>query len=101
MRSGSEDGTLILWDVDEAKEIRRFEGHIYGVWSVAFSPDGRTALSGAQVSGTDMLKGILRLWHTLSLDDLKEWTRENCYVREPTCDERRQYRIEPFCSEEQ
>ena len=45
--SGSDDNTLILWDVASGSELRRFTGHRDDVWSVAFSPDGRTALSGS------------------------------------------------------
>lgn len=44
---GFHDGTLILWDVMEGREIRRFEGHTDVVADVAFSPDGKTALSGS------------------------------------------------------
>jgi|GEM_PF-235701 len=42
-----DDNTMRLWDIQTGEEIRRFEGHISGVWSVAFSPDGRTAFSGS------------------------------------------------------
>ncbi len=45
--SGSGDKTLKLWDVATGKEIRTFVGHTSTVDSVAFSPDGRTALSGS------------------------------------------------------
>ena len=41
--------TLILWDVSTGREIRTLEGHS----AVAFSPDGRYALSG---SGDKTLK---------------------------------------------
>jgi WD40 repeat protein len=41
----SVDGTLILWDVPRRQAIHRFGGHGEGLWSVAISPDGRTAVS--------------------------------------------------------
>ena len=41
------DPTLRLWDVATGKEIRSFAGHTGEVSSVAFSPDGRFALSGS------------------------------------------------------
>jgi len=44
---GFQDGTLILWDVMEAREIRRFEGHTDVVSDVIFSPDGTKALSAS------------------------------------------------------
>jgi WD40 repeat protein len=39
--------TLKLWDVASGREIRSFIGHSNNVSSVAFSPDGRSALSGS------------------------------------------------------
>ncbi len=38
--------TLRLWDLTTGKEVRSFTGHSKRVTSVAFSPDGRLALSG-------------------------------------------------------
>jgi WD40 repeat protein len=46
--TGGADATVRLWDAESGKEIRTFKGHTGGVCSVAFSPDGRLALSGAQ-----------------------------------------------------
>ncbi len=46
--SGSEDKTLMLWDVVTGKPLHRFVGHAGEVHSVVFSPDGRTALSGSE-----------------------------------------------------
>ena len=40
-----ESGHIILWDVESGAEIRRFEGQPYVVTAVAFSPDGRLAVS--------------------------------------------------------
>ena len=38
---------LILWDVASGKILQRFEGHTAPVTTVAFSPDGKTTLSGS------------------------------------------------------
>jgi WD40 repeat protein/uncharacterized protein YecT (DUF1311 family) len=45
--SGSQDGTMMLWDVTTGDETRTFKAEeYYHVDSVAFSPDGRHVLSG-------------------------------------------------------
>ena len=38
--------TMVLWDVASARELRSFS-HSNGITSIAFSPDGRLALSGS------------------------------------------------------
>jgi WD40 repeat protein len=43
--SGSADGSLRLWSLGPGTEIQRFKDHEGLLRSVAFSPDGRTALS--------------------------------------------------------
>jgi WD40 repeat protein len=45
--SGSDDNTLILWDVGTGEPLRTFTGHAGRVSAVAFSPDGRRALSAS------------------------------------------------------
>jgi WD40 repeat protein/tRNA A-37 threonylcarbamoyl transferase component Bud32 len=49
------DHLVRLWDVDGEKELRRFQGHTSWVGSVAFSPNGRHALSAS-------LDQTARLW---------------------------------------
>jgi len=48
-----------LWDVETGHEIRRFKGHSDAILGVAFSPDGRRALSAS-------FDGIVRLWDVAS-----------------------------------
>ena len=90
--SGSEDGVVILWDFETGEELRRFSGHTAWVPDVAFSPDGHTAFSVS-------LDGSLTQWQVtdLPLDELIRWVRANRYLRELTCEERTQYKIEPLC----
>ncbi len=45
--SGSDDGTMKLWEFSSGAEIRNFVGHTNSVLSVAISPDGSYALSGS------------------------------------------------------
>ena len=54
--SGSLDETVKVRDVQSGQEIFTFQGHTESVFSVAFSPDGKSIVSG----GKDE---ILRLWN--------------------------------------
>ena len=47
MPSGSADNTIKLWDVETGQEIRTLKGHDGVVYSVNFSPDGKTLVSGS------------------------------------------------------
>jgi WD40 repeat protein len=53
--SGSADRTVRLWDTATGRELAQFTGHEGGVSRVAFSPDGRRAIS----SDTE---GVIKLW---------------------------------------
>ena len=47
LASGSEDGTIRLWDASTSRHIRTLTAHTGTVESVAFSPDGNTIASGS------------------------------------------------------
>jgi WD40 repeat protein/predicted Ser/Thr protein kinase len=42
------DGSILLWDVSEGRQVANFNGHCKPVRSVAFSPDGRRIASGSE-----------------------------------------------------
>ncbi len=93
--AGTNDGDVILWDLATGQQVRRYIGHNGAVYSVAFRPDG-----GAVVSGSaDTRVAVWRI--DSSLGALIDWTYANRYVRDITCAEREQYRVEPLCDEEQ
>ena len=64
--SGSEDGTVRLWETASGRQLRVLEGRhegsvssLFSVYSVAFSPDGRTIASGSR-------DYTVRLWDAAS-----------------------------------
>jgi WD40 repeat protein len=46
-----------LWDLDDGKLVRQYEGHKFGAWHAVFLPDGRSILTGG-------LDETMRLWDT-------------------------------------
>jgi len=64
---GCEDGSLRLWDVTKAKELRVIRGDfLSGARSVVFSPDGRLAATG----GGDAVDTVVRLWDSATVKAL-------------------------------
>jgi hypothetical protein len=58
-----------LWDLERGEEVARLPGHATYVWSLAFSSDGKTLVSG---SGDF----TLRLWDTEPLRERYRARRE-------------------------
>jgi WD40 repeat protein len=70
--AGGPDSTLRLWDVATGAELRRFQGHV-AVRKVAFSPDGRQAVSG----GSDT---TIRLWDVETGQELRRFRGHRDWV---------------------
>ena len=64
--------SLVLWDAETGQEIRRFEGHVTYVRSLAFSPDGRAVLAGSQ-SIPDSTVGDLILWDLETGEEIRRF----------------------------
>jgi WD40 repeat protein/serine/threonine protein kinase len=64
-------GTVILWDVETGKEVRKFEGRVPKIGPVTVSPDG-SSLAGLDLSGMTVIIWDLatgREAHRLKRDD--------------------------------
>lgn len=61
LAAGVRYGRIQVWDVATGKEVANVDGHDGDAWSVGFTPDGKTLVSG----GGDWGKpGSVRLWDT-------------------------------------
>jgi len=73
--SGSEDGTVRLWDPATGRPVRVLTGHTGGVRAVAFAPDDGLL---ATVGGRD---GMVRLWDPASGRQVRELPGHTDWVR--------------------
>jgi len=69
------DFTILLWDLEAGKVLRRLEGHTSELRSVVFSPDGRQALS----AGWDK---VIRLWDLESGKEVRRFEGHTDSVRQ-------------------
>ncbi|GBE86789.1 hypothetical protein SCP_1000310 [Sparassis crispa] len=53
--SGSDDGSLMLWDVESGRELDTITEHTNSICALAVSPDGHTLLSAAR-------DGLVLVW---------------------------------------
>ncbi len=95
--TGDNLGQIAMWDYKTGQEFRRFTAGIRRgwAWNVVFSPDGSMIFT----SFWHETFGPIIQWQIADwpLDDLLVWVHENRYIRDFTCEERAQYRIEPLC----
>jgi WD40 repeat protein/tRNA A-37 threonylcarbamoyl transferase component Bud32 len=68
LTTSSQTGALRVWDVANGQEVFQFEGIRYGVWKVAFSPDGKRLAAAIGPPGSIgkpfPTPGTVKLWDT-------------------------------------
>jgi WD40 repeat protein len=100
--SDGESNTVQIWDVTSGDVLRDYPEHPAYITNAAFASDGHTVLVAA--SNTTYYPGgrietiaSLTEWRAEIFGDLLAWVRDNRFVRPFTCDERREFGIEPLC----
>lgn len=66
--------TIKLWDVNTGQELRTLAGHPGGIFSIVFSPDGKTLVSG----GNDKL---IKLWDVATGREVRTIAGHSKYIR--------------------
>src|SRR5262249_291200 len=69
LESENPKGVLRLWNVATGTQLHALE-HTYGIWSVAFSPDGKTLVVGTVERG-------LHLWDAVTGKELRKIDKLN------------------------
>ena len=86
--TGSYDGTVRVWDINTGAELSRYSlGSM--VYSVDWSPDGARIV----VSSSDGTAKVLPVWQTTQ--ELIDYAKACCIVRELTDAEREQFGLPP------
>ncbi|MGB3346188.1 MAG: tetratricopeptide repeat protein, partial [Candidatus Humimicrobiia bacterium] len=73
--SGSDDGTIKLWDLNNGECLLTFEGHKYGINTIAFSKDDRYIISGSS-------DNTIKLWDLNSGECLRNFEGHNKAVKD-------------------
>ncbi len=84
------DEVILQWDIATGQAIRRYPRG--STWHFAVSPDGRSLF----IPSSDPDSAIYQ-YRVDTAQELLAWTLEHRYVRDLSCEERAQYRIEPLC----
>lgn len=88
--TASGDKAIEIYDLSLRQPIRTYRGHTNEVLDVSFTTDSANLVS----SGLD---DLVFTWRIDTFDQLNTWVLANRYIREPTCNERLVYHIQPYC----
>jgi WD40 repeat protein/serine/threonine protein kinase len=79
-----EDETVTLWDLSANRARTALRGRHGQMWSVAFSPDGKTLASGGAARpsgvGEEVVLGELKLWDAVSGRELRSFPGHSALV---------------------
>jgi len=92
MLSVSTDGSMTLWNAGNGAIVQRFWGDFSNEGRIFFVPATNLALT---INGN----GQMTLWTIHPYEDLVAWTANNRYVPELSCDQRKQFGVEPLCDD--
>ena len=92
--SASFDRTIRLWDLESGFELRRISTDDSAPQTIEFGQQGLKVLTGMDDS-------TAREWRILTdITDLIAWTFANRYVPVPSCEDRRDFELEPLCADD-
>lgn len=96
---GRTTGAFEVWDLVEGRILASFTVPDAAsarqiITTVSFAPDGQLAAVGTR-------DGTLLTVRTFTLDRLIEWTEQNRFIRELSCQERDTFNIAPLCEVQQ
>lgn len=92
--SASEDRSLRLWDTQTGESIQKFGEQDTPITAMALNPQTNDILIGT-------LDGELFVRRLDKASELRSWATDNRFLPKLSCAQRDQYRVQPFCTEEE
>jgi WD40 repeat protein/serine/threonine protein kinase len=88
--AGAADGNIVVWDIASDNKLQEFTRADVAVFTLKFMEDDNLLIAGYE-------DGQIILWRSYETNEIIAWTQANRFIRDLTCLERTQYRVEPFC----
>ncbi len=70
-------GEVRVWDSSTGKEVYNLRGHLDGVYSIGFSPDGNRLISASTQRRGNDLPGEVRVWDMATGQQVFSWVGEH------------------------